>query len=308
MRLVVLILLAVSVPAQAAPRDVEAMVNRGRDHMAAGEYDKALAAFREAHAASPSPRTTAQVGLALQAMEDWLEAAGKLEEALRDSSDRWIAKNRGPIAKSLDTVSGHLGEVLLRLPVQRPPRMRVRIGTKDMAEIDVDKPLRVLVGPVDVQVQAPGYKTFEFRAETSPRTRVEIVVELQALPVGSTTGPPLQTAGATPMVPLPTSDKGPPVQGRSSKRLVLSVIGLGLGIGVGALGAYWLAVNGEGDCAQPPCRYNRNTRTQGWLAAGSGAVLVVGSSLYLGGSDADSPQVALVATPSQFGLAAAARF
>src|SRR3979409_1225623 len=73
-----------------------------------GDDAGALAAFERAYGLVPSPRALGQIALAHQALGHWLEAEHGLVEALRISSDAWVARNRAYLEESLAAARAHL--------------------------------------------------------------------------------------------------------------------------------------------------------------------------------------------------------
>ena len=69
-------------------RSAEEHLTRGVELRRQGQTEQALAEFQRAHAASPSGRTLAQMGLAEQALKRWADAEKHLAEALEELGGR----------------------------------------------------------------------------------------------------------------------------------------------------------------------------------------------------------------------------
>jgi hypothetical protein len=87
-------LLSLVVTATAAAEDVDALIKHGNDLRRKGRDRDALAEFQRAAQINETPRVTAQMALAEQALGLWVEAEGHLTKALGHERDPWIAKNR----------------------------------------------------------------------------------------------------------------------------------------------------------------------------------------------------------------------
>ena len=72
----------------------EQYVQRGIDLRRSGRDAEALDAFERAYAIGPTPRISAQIGFAHQALGDWVVAEQGIEEALRAADDPWIVRYR----------------------------------------------------------------------------------------------------------------------------------------------------------------------------------------------------------------------
>src|SRR3954465_6608246 len=107
---VVALVLALPSAAVAAPdHAVDNAYHTGIELRRSGDNRGALREFRRAYAATPNPRTLAQIGLAEQALGIWVEAETHIGEALKAVGDSWIVTNRTPLQQALLTVTSHLG-------------------------------------------------------------------------------------------------------------------------------------------------------------------------------------------------------
>jgi hypothetical protein len=145
---------AILSPRAAWSEDLEAILKRGNDLRAKGRDRQALEEFQRAALISDSPRVTAQIALAEQALGLWVEASVDITKALAANDDPWIAKNRVALERARGTIREHVATVEIW-------------GTPDGAEVLVDGkvvgrlpdvgPVGVAADEVELQVRAPGY-------------------------------------------------------------------------------------------------------------------------------------------------------
>src|SRR5262245_30382302 len=110
--------------------------------MGAGEYDQALREFLEAKEISPSPRTTAQIGIAEQALKHYVAAELHITEALQAVDDPWVRKNRAALERSLAAVQSNLGTLDVR---GKPPGADVRLNSELVDTVPFRRPIRLPV-------------------------------------------------------------------------------------------------------------------------------------------------------------------
>jgi len=144
------------VPAVAddAPNGSEAAIQRGVELRRGGRNAEALVEFQKAFALDPSPRARAQVGLALQALGDWLGAERWLTDALQKSDDAWIARYRTDLTGALATIQAHLGSLVLHVDAEQG---EVLVNGAPAGALPIRGPIRVVAGSIDVVVRAPGH-------------------------------------------------------------------------------------------------------------------------------------------------------
>ena len=121
----------------------------------AGKDTDALAKFEEAHRLSPTPRSSAQMGLCLQALGRWSEADVYLSDALNAKSDPWVLKNRTTLKDSLEEVKQNVGRVEIN---GGPEGSVVAINGRTVGTYPLAGALPVNAGNVDIEVTKPGYK------------------------------------------------------------------------------------------------------------------------------------------------------
>lgn len=189
----------------AAPDAVEGHLRRGVELRRAGHDDEALAEFVEAHRLAPGPRTCAQLGLARQAVGDWLDADRLLRESLASPDDPWVSRNRASLEAVLAVTATHVGTLDVRANV---PGAEVRLDGVTVATLPAREPLRVLAGMVSMEVSAPGHVTVLRRFVVDPGASVRESVELR--PEAPPPAPPV--APPAPVVVVPAPAPPPPVR------------------------------------------------------------------------------------------------
>lgn len=187
------LLAALAAPAPAA--EAEAFIRRGIDLRRKGEDGAALEEFRRAYELAPTPRAAAQMGLAAQAVERWLDAEAHLAEALRARSDPWIRRNRAVLEDSLRAVRGRIGRLVVG---GSPAGADVFVNGENVGRLPLAEPARVLPGPVQVELRSPGY--------VSAATTVTVAAGQQAYAEIR-----LERERPAPEVPLPASPPPPQV-------------------------------------------------------------------------------------------------
>src|SRR5437016_3179539 len=79
----------------------DAAIDRGREHLRHDEYEDAFREFLEARRLFPTPRATAEVGLAEQALRRFADAERDLGDALAAADDAWVRRHRADLEASL---------------------------------------------------------------------------------------------------------------------------------------------------------------------------------------------------------------
>src|SRR5581483_9001377 len=102
--------------AHAQTDDVDALLRRGVALRERGDDDAALRVFQRACALRCTPRVTAQVGLAEDALGRWVDAESHLTAAVGATDDFWIARHHSALVGALATVRQHLGTLEIRGP------------------------------------------------------------------------------------------------------------------------------------------------------------------------------------------------
>jgi hypothetical protein len=187
---VLLLGLAVASRADAQESESEARIRQGVELRRSGHNGEALVEFQKAFALDPSARARAQIGLALQALGDWLGAERWLGEALEATDDGWIEQHRGLLSGALATIQAHLGRLFVDATATPAD---VFVNGAPAQRLPNPNPIRVVAGTVDVAVRAPGYVDAHLVVAVGPGTDVHqsFALEREA------------PAVATPALPLP---------------------------------------------------------------------------------------------------------
>ena len=255
--------------AVAAPPDpAEQLIEQGVKLRTEGKYAEALELFTKAHAASPSARTLAQIGLAEGSLRRWVDAEAHISAALAEHNTPWIEnrRNREALEQALSSVRGHIGTVL----VVGPRGAEVSVEGKVVGRLPLAAPLRVAEGTTHVRGTALGHKPVDVEAAVAGGAETTVMLEL---------GPDVPPPFSAPII----DDEPPPPRTTwrswtGTSLLVASAAAL-------VAGGVWLAVDGRGTCDAPTgarCLHVYDTKTQGWIALGVGAAVgVAGGGLLL---------------------------
>ena len=149
-----LLLTAAPAGAASAKDDADAAIARGVALRRQGEDARALEEFQRAKAAWPSPRASAQVGLALQALGRWAEAESEIEAAIHEEQDPWILKNRSTLEGALDVIRQHVGRLEI---LGSPEGAEIFVEQRRVGVLPLRQPVRVTAGTVGLEVRAVGY-------------------------------------------------------------------------------------------------------------------------------------------------------
>ncbi len=158
-------LLALSSVASAQTTLFEDHLRRGVELRRAGHDLESIAEFEAAHALSPEPRASAQLGLAYQAVGRWLDAERLLHVALAASDDAWVTRNRAALDRALAVVAGHVGRLHVSGDVIGA---EVRVDGAVIATLPMSEPAPVLAGTINLEVTAPGREPVSRRFTVEP--------------------------------------------------------------------------------------------------------------------------------------------
>ena len=256
--------------AVAAPPDpAEPLIEQGVKLRTEGRHAEALDLFTKAHAASPSARTLAQMGLAEGSLRRWIDAEGHLAAALAAHDTPWIEnrRNREALEQALSSVRGHIGTVL----VVGPAGAEVSVDGKVVGRLPLAGPLRAGEGTTRVRGTALGHQPAD--VETSPAGGAETTVTLEL-------GPALPPPFSAPII----DDQPPPPSPRSTWKTWTGASLLAVSAAAVVTGGVWLAMDGRGTCEAPTgarCLRVYDTKAQGWIAIAAGGVAGLGGSLLI---------------------------
>lgn len=144
--------------AQAQPRssandDVEAQHNQGNRLREQGRHAEARDLFRALYARTHEPRALVRQGLAEMALQEWVAADEHLTAGLATTGNRWIDENRARIQGAAREVQTHVGTLVVECS---PPGATVSLNGTPSGQCPMPGPMRRLVGPVTVRVEATG--------------------------------------------------------------------------------------------------------------------------------------------------------
>ena len=132
----------------------EEALRRGFELREKGSDEAALAEFQRAYDLKKGARARAQMALAEQALGRWIDAEAYLTEALQQTRDPWIARNRPLLEQALGEIRQHVGSLELS---GGTPGAEVRVNGRVAGKMPLDGPLRVEAGSVALEVRASGY-------------------------------------------------------------------------------------------------------------------------------------------------------
>jgi hypothetical protein len=211
----VLALTLLSLAANAADSAGEA-VERGLRFMGKGEYDHALREFLEAKHLAPTPRTSAQIAIAEQALEHFVDAEIHLMDVLQAEDDPWVRAHRDELEQSLAAIRAQLGSLMVR---GDPRGADVRLQGELIGTVPMRRALRLRKGKVAVQVDAAGFVGKAQTVEIVAGQTTTIDVDLARSPIQPQPPKPVVVNPPTPTpTPTPTSTSTstippPPVPG-----------------------------------------------------------------------------------------------
>jgi hypothetical protein len=213
--------------ARAQASEAETLTSQGielrRDHKNA----EALELFRRAFSLAPGPRIQAHLGLAEQAVGQWLEAERDIRAGLDAQGDPWIAKNRASLEQALGVVVGHLGWIEVRTAAT-DPEIWIN-GAKHPSYAPGDS-IRVVAGTNTVEVRSSGYVPAMRTLIVLPNTRMTESFTLSPMPAPPQIAP-LQAPLPAPTQPqsLPPVADAPNVEDRGVRTSPVVYAGLAIG-------------------------------------------------------------------------------
>jgi hypothetical protein len=159
--------------------DADAIIKRGTDLRREGRDREALEQFRQAAAIHETPRVTAQIAFAEQALGLWVEAEAHLGEALEHRSDPWIQKNLTLCENTLGVIRAHIG----RIDVWgTPDSADVIINDKRVGDLPFARPVGISSEEITLVIRAPGYIDYAKVLQIKTGTLVREHVELRTTP------------------------------------------------------------------------------------------------------------------------------
>jgi hypothetical protein len=138
----------------ADPAEVEELIRKGNELRRQQRDPVALPYFRQAYDLDRSPRTSAQLGLVEAALGYWLAAEQHLAEALSSPGHPWLVQHLPLIQETLGKVRENLCELDV---IGSPLGAEVLINGRTVGTLPLPRPIRLVSGPVQVTVRAPGH-------------------------------------------------------------------------------------------------------------------------------------------------------
>ncbi|MFO0606247.1 MAG: hypothetical protein U0324_23940 [Polyangiales bacterium] len=306
----------------ALTREIDAAI----DDRVAGRGLQAFDRLLALHGRCPTPRVTAQLGMAEQTLQRWPEAYEHLRAALARPDDPWITSRRA----ALDNTLREITERLPRLAPQcNVPGAVMLVNGRVVGPLPLPSPHPLTVTSATVELRAPGYSAVRRVVTPAPGTVYTEMFTLEREPAPS---------DVPPSVTPPTAE-APTASGASGARVLAWITG---GVAVAALGvgvagvvlqrgeeetfrAGYVAGSCDGNprcytemaCDQTPsCVERRAALDQAtWMAwiglAAGGALAATSLTLFLASRRSDSPArvtLACGAGPGALGGTCALRF
>jgi len=168
-----------------ANADAEALIAQGIELRRQGKDAEALEVFKRAAETHSTPRALAQIGLAQQALGQWVASEAHLKLALDHPNNPWIGRNRDTLGRSLSAVAEHLGSVEVNCEVAGAS---VTVNGVPAGTIPLAAPLRVVAGSAVLEVTAAGYHPLTRNLQVSAGSLARETVTL--VPMRATTETP----------------------------------------------------------------------------------------------------------------------
>ncbi len=163
----------------AGQRDEAAqLVEEGVSLREQGRDEEAVGVFRRAYAIDDTPRIRAQLGLALLASGQFVEAYDTLEGALA-TEDPWIETHRAALWGSFESAGQHVGLVEV---MGGEPGASVSVNGARVGQMPLPRAARAATGRAVIDVALEGYRPFSaevvVQAGQTSRVRVELLPPL----------------------------------------------------------------------------------------------------------------------------------
>jgi hypothetical protein len=219
----------------------EDLNNAGVDMRRVGNDKAARDLFQQAYDMTHSPRATAQLGIAYQALGRWELAEPLVEKALQSPSDPWINKYLEPLQRALAVIKKHVARVEI---TGEPAGAEVTVNGSPAGHLPLPSAVTVAIGTVDIRVRAPGFQPESRKLNLTTQQYEHVFVQLDpassaASGGGRTPHPQTGDAQATATTPDPKTPVAPatePSTGSQTRRILkggslgLAAAGLGTGI------------------------------------------------------------------------------
>lgn len=214
----------------AAPRcgQANAEIERALQLRERGRDDEGWQLLAALYARCPTPRVTAQLGVAEHALARWLDAAAHLDAALGAAHDAWVNARRGPLEALRRDVGGHLAELTLDCPLADAA---LTVDGVSRGLVRDHSPLRLTEGAHRIEVTAPGHRRALATLTLAGGERLVRRFDLAPEP------PP----AAPERDPTPAPATPPTARTAGRPQRAVGIAGLAVGAVVAGLGAYFWA-------------------------------------------------------------------
>jgi hypothetical protein len=206
-------------PGVARAETQDALLKRGIDLRIAGDDEGALREFKKAYAMSPTPKATAQMGLAEQALGRWEDADLHLTEAMHAAEDPWITLHRKTLDDAVTVIKQHVARVEV---VAEPAGAEILINGHVVGTAPLPASVRVSAGEVSVEARASGYTPAAHAVHVVGGQYQSVVLRLEKVGVA-------EEPKKVPPDFIEREHEREPAEATSSARPVLKWTALGLG-------------------------------------------------------------------------------
>jgi PEGA domain len=161
----------------AVASDPDQLIREGVDLRRRGDDAAALKLFQRAFQMAPSPRATAQMGLAEQALGQWVSAHEHLRAALDAATDTWVVKSQAILREALNHVGDHVGQIEI---LGGSVGAEVRINGSPRGKLPLPRAIMAPSGTATIDLSVPGFvaaqRTIVVRARTTIRETFDVLV------------------------------------------------------------------------------------------------------------------------------------
>jgi tetratricopeptide (TPR) repeat protein len=192
-----------------APPDQRAatMVDEAMAQHAAGALMIALDMYREAYALFPTPRGTAQMGLAEEQLGDLGAAEIHLNEAVKQRKDPWIKQKQKDLKAALKRIQRQAGTLNIS---GSPDGTEILVNERSVGLLPLAAPVRVTTGMVKVRARKKGYTEVEQMVDVSARGSRQVLITLSEAPPATVV--PMPFPAPEPVAAIPVAVVAPPVE------------------------------------------------------------------------------------------------
>jgi hypothetical protein len=265
--------LQTSAAVASAPPSADALIEQGIALRQKHQFLDALELFQRAHAAAPSAKTLAQIGLTEGSLKRWVDAETHLSGALDAHDTPWIdnAKNREAISQALTLVRTHVGLV----SVVGPAGADIAIAGAAIGRLPLPGPIHVAEGRVRFEGSGDGRESASVLVLVPGGHELTVHLNLPLLPVSVAhrDAPPVALEVTAPPPAQPSLLETTPEV--SSWKTWTGGGLLAVSAGLIATGIVWVAMDGRDTCNPPPgdrCLRVYDTKTQGLVTGAAGVV------------------------------------